>query len=108
MTGEQLEATSYDKHDCTEKCCECGTIINKETEVYGESINREKYCCYDCLPEFARLRAFKHIGMTKYIASARYDGEEISLENIDETRALKRLEELANYAWTVKSYVERG
>ena len=111
ITGEQLEASSYDKPNTTAECSECGTMIDVEQECYGESIDRERYCCYDCRKEFAMLRTVFHSHYNsngKWGGYASFNGEEVSTLRTTDTEALKRAEELAELAWGVKSYIERG
>ena len=109
ITGEQLEASSYDKPNTTAECSECGTMIDVEQECYGVSIDGEKHCCWGCSKAFAMLGS---ICMTPplwgYLGIANYKGEEITTKRSQERESLERAAELAELAWGVKSYIERG
>jgi len=102
-----LESEAYHDNNTIAHCHECGASIDTEQDCYGESIDRERFCCWDCRKEFAMLGAFE-MTSGKWMGTARFGLEEITTQTATETEALKRAEELAEYAWDVKSYCERG
>jgi hypothetical protein len=106
-----LESESYNDNNTIAHCHECGASIDTEQDCYGVSIDGERFCCWDCRKEFAMLGTVFHKHYEpngKWGGYASFDGEEVSTLRATETEALKRAEELAEYAWDVKSYCERG
>ena len=115
MSNYPAGVTGNEKYfypDTTVKCSECGGIIDVEQDYYGESIDGERFCCQDCKDDFAMLTAIKTktFPLAKmFFAVADYNSEEILTGHyMSETQALKRAEELAEFAWEVESYIERG
>ena len=105
-----LESEAYHNDNNTiAHCHECGASIDTEQDCYGESIDRERFCCWDCRKEFAMLGAIElHPPFFGCLGIANFNGEEITTKRSTETEAFKRAEELAEFAWAVKSYCERG
>ena len=107
-----LESDAYHDNKTTVDCSECGATIDTEQDYYGESIDREKFCCFDCRKDFAMIGAIKSKTgdePTTFFACASHGGEEVtSRKFFNESQALKRAEELAELAWDVRSYIERG
>ncbi len=115
ITGEQLEASAGDNYSTTVECAECGTAIDAEQDCYGESLDREEFCCSDCLRELASISVLK-TDEGKNFATARiylqpkknWDSESVETVHPVESVALKRVEEMAEILWDTKSYIERG
>lgn len=115
ITGEQLERAAYHDNNTTAHCHECGANIDVEQDTYGQSIDGEKYCCYDCREDFARLHTLFCNHINRWLADAGLhkdgrwgDGECVETRHANEHEALKRAAEMAEMVWGVKSYIERG
>ena len=116
ITGEQLEAGAGGSYSTTVECAECGTAIDAEQDRFGESLDREEFCCSDCLREFAKLSVFKLSHDDNYLATAwshvdrkkGYDRESVETVHPSQAIALKRVAEMAEAVWGVKSYIERN
>ena len=115
ITGEQLEASAGGSYSTIVECAECGTAIDTEQDCYGECINREEFCCSDCLSELVNISVFKN-DAGKHFATARlyinpkknWDNESVETVHSVESIALKRVAEMAEAVWGVKSYIERN
>ena len=112
ITGEQLERAAYNDNNTIAHCHECGAEIDVEHDYYGESIDGERFCCWDCREQFAMLGTIKSKTgdqPTQFFACANFKEEEATTRKFfNKTQAFKRAEELAEFAWGVKSYIERG
>jgi hypothetical protein len=105
VTGEQLEAGSYDRHTPTATCLKCTAAIDADHDTHGISIDGEKYVCEDCFRKAAKIHALDM--PTYFFASARFKGEYIQTGDFQSAQAaLKRAAEMAEYCWGVESFVE--
>ena len=116
ITGEQLENSAGSSYSTIIECAECGTAIDTEQDHFGESLNREKFCCSNCLREFAKLSVLRLSHDDNYLATAwsyvdqkkGFDRESVESVHSVESIALKRVAEMAESVWGVKSYIERN
>jgi hypothetical protein len=109
VTGEQLEAASYDRHKGEATCCKCAASINVNEDNHGISIDGENYVCADCLPRYARLKEISIDGTFFAEATQRRwrNSEELTTGYYSSAQAaLKRAAEMAEYCWDVESFVE--
>ena len=111
MTGEQLEAdAARQNHDTSANCAECGCILDTE-EYHGISLDGEKYCCRECMPDVIRMNCFFVKPNGWWLAQAWHGGdcEKINIEARAKSReaALKRAKDYAEMTNEgVNAYVE--
>jgi hypothetical protein len=110
VTGEQLEAGSYDRHKGEATCCKCAASINVNEDNHGVSRDGESYVCGDCIGRYPKISTSQNKDLRGYVcwsADARFYGESLGTGDYPSAQAaLKRAAEMAEYCWDVESFVE--
>ena len=108
ITGEQLEASSYDKPNTTAECSECGTAIDVEQDYHGVSIDGEKYCCSYCMENMVKVYCFQMCHQVLWLAAGHVDNVEITVVADSRKQALSELEDWFDGSHRGKLFIERG
>ena len=112
MTGEQLERESYDSHNTTATCEQCGTSIDVEDESYGVSMDGESYCCDVCMDSAVKISARGGTGLSgdRFSSDASLNEVEITVWNRPNRQvALKSAFDLAEVLFEgAPAYIREG